>query len=179
MKFKLFHIFSLALCAVSYAYSMENFEELTDPEKLVSEINQVLNAGGTTQRNYGCCGEKNLKIAAALYARYYIIGQQDAACCYDTGTKDCLKRWVQKQPFHSFINRHIPPTELNQIFQEQCAWVEQQTEKNDIQHSLGWVGRFSWDSFGDTPRAIKIPKEQWKEKRTAALVELKREFTKE
>ena len=177
MKLKnLFTIFSLVLCTSTYSMDLE---QLTDPLHMIDEICKELALKGRTDPHdnaYRNIDKQNLLTAAVLYARYYIVGQLDAACCYDSGTRDCFKRYVEQQPFSQTIIRRVSSEERNRIFQEQHAWAEQRVEKDTLQHSLRYIEGYSWDSFGDVPRAIIIPQEQWKEKRKAVLAELKDEF---
>lgn len=177
MKLKnLFTVFSLALC--TNAYSMD-LEQLTDPSRMVDEICKELALKGRTDPHdnaYRNIDKQNLHTAAAVYARYYIVGQLDAACCYYSGTRNCFKRYTEEQPFSQTIIRRVSNEELNRIFREQYAWAEQKVEEDAMQHSLRYIEGYSFDSFGDVPRAIIIPQEQWKEKRKAVLEELKDEF---
>ena len=92
------------------------------------------------------------------------------------GTRDCFKHYTEQQPFSRTITGRVSQEALTQIFQKQHAWAEEKVEKDAMQHSLRYIEGYSFDSFGDVPRAIIIPREQWKEKRKAVLEELKSEF---
>ena len=177
MKLKnLFTIFSLVLCTSTYSMDLE---QLTDPLHMIDEIvrKSLLRAQRILMTMpIETLMKQNLLTAAVLYARYYIVGQLDAACCYDSGTRGCFKRYVEQQPFSQTIIRRVSSEERNRIFQEQHAWAEEKVEKDTMQHSLWYIEGYSWDSFGDVPRAIIIPEAQWKEKRKAVLAELKDEF---
>ncbi len=173
MKLKnLFTVFSLVLCTSTYSMDLE---QLTDPKQMVDEIKKIALKGSTDPYAYRI-DEKDLHTAAVLYARYYIVGQLDAACCYDSGTRGCFKRYTEEQPFSQTIIRRLSSEELKRIFQEQRAWAEEKVEKDAMQHTLWYIEGYSFDSFGDVPRAIIIPEAQWKEKRKAVLAELKDEF---